>query len=124
MKELRADCDQSLIEEYFDQELRKASAILPLWDGGTVWIWEFDRSIFSLTLRMEKPSTPGNLTIVCTTPLSQSGPFEWRDSELRVTRDDKSFVVSDAKAGFVLRACVVDVLENCDPQNSIFKVDV
>jgi hypothetical protein len=121
MKELRADCDQSLIEDYFQQELQKASTILPLWDGGTVWFWEFDRELFSVTLRIEKEAVIGNLTIICTTPISQSGPFEWQDCEVRITKDQESFVVSDAKAAFRLRACVVDVVENCEPLNFIFK---
>ena len=73
MTELRADCDQSLIEDYFQQELLKASKILPHWDAGTVWVWEFDRDLFSVTLRIKKESVLGNLTIICTTPISYSG---------------------------------------------------
>jgi hypothetical protein len=121
MAELRANCDQSLIEDYIQQELLKASKILPHWDGGTVWFWKFDRDLFSATLRIEKESLLGNLTIICTTPISFSGPFEWQDSEVRVTKDEESFIVSDAKASFLLRACVVDVIENCEPMNFIFK---
>lgn len=121
MTELRANCDQSQIEDYFQQELRKANAILPNWDGGTVWFWEFNRELFSVTLRIEKMGVAGNLTIICDTPLSQSGKFEWQDCEVRITKDRKSFVVSDVKASFELRAFVVDVIENCEPLNFIFK---
>jgi hypothetical protein len=121
MTELNANCDQTLIEDYFKQELLKASKILPHWDGGTVWFWAFDRDLNTLTLRIEKQSVRGNLTIICDAPISQSGPFEWQESEVRVTKDRESFVVSDARASFVLRACVVDVIENCEPMNSIFK---
>jgi hypothetical protein len=121
MEELRGDCDQALVEQYFEQELRKARNILPRWDGGTAWLWEFDREIFSVTLRIEKESNPGNLTILCETPISMSGPFEWNDSELRVTRDERFFTVSDLKASFSLRASVVVVVENREPLNSIFK---
>ncbi len=106
MTELEATCDQSLIEDYFQQELLKASRILPHWDGGTVWFWEFDRDLFSVALRIEKESVLGNLTIFCSTPLSYSGPFDWQDSEVRITKDEQSFIVSDAKESFLLRACV------------------
>ena len=121
MTELRADCDQAQIEEYFQQELLKANAILPNWDGGTVWFWEFDRELFSVTLRIEKMGIVGNLTIICSTPVSQSGAFDWQDCEVRITKDQKSFVVSDVKASFELRASVVDVIENYEPLNFIFK---
>jgi hypothetical protein len=121
MAELRGNCDQSLTEDYLEQELLKARDILPQWDDGTVWLWEFDRELFSMTLRIERESTPGNLTIRCTTPISMSGPFEWSNSAVRVTRDKQSFVVSDTKASFSLRAHVVDVVENCEPLNFIFK---
>jgi hypothetical protein len=121
MTELEPTCDQSLIQDYFQQELLKTSKILPHWDGGTVWFWEFNKDLFSVTLRIEKESVLGNLTIICTTPIWHSGPFEWQDSEVRVTNDDQSFIVSDAKASFLLRACVVDVKENCEPMNFIFK---
>ena len=121
MKELRGDCDQSLTDQYFEQELRKANEILPRWDGGRVWLWEFDRDLFSVTLRIEKESTPGNLTIICDTPICMSGPFEWGRSAVRVAKDEQSFIVSDKEAGFSLRAEVVDVVENCEPLNFIFK---
>jgi hypothetical protein len=122
MKELRADCDQCIIDDYFQQELLKASTILPRWDGGTVWFWEFDRDLFSVTLRIEKEAVVGNLTIICTTPTSQSGPFEWSDCEVRLTKDEKGLVVCDAKASFRLRACVVNVVENREPLNFIFNI--
>jgi hypothetical protein len=120
MAELRADCDQTLTEDYFQQDLQKATRLLPQWDGGTVWLWDFNRELFSLKFRIEKPSKLGNLTIMCTTPISQSGPFEWQDAEVRVTKDAESFIVSDTKAGFVLRTAVVDILENTEPLNAIF----
>lgn len=120
MPELRADCDQSLVDDYFDQELAKASSILPTWDGSAVWFWEFDRSLFSVTLRLEKRGVAGNLTIVCTTPISMAGPFEWTGSRLRVDRDKDSFVVRDDAVSFLLRAHVVDVIENAEPLNGIF----
>jgi len=121
MVELEPNCDQSQIEEYFLQELAKACEILPKWDGGVAWVWQFDRELFTLTLRIEKQGIAGNLTMVCTTPLSHSGPFQWRNCEVRLTKDDASFWISDAKASFLLRAAVVDVYEDCDPLNAIFK---
>src|SRR5262245_1277488 len=123
MRELQPNCDQSLIEDYLQQELLKANTILPRWDGGTLRFWEFDPNLFSVTLRIEKEAVVGNLTIICITPLSMSGPFEWGKCEIRLTKDEKSFVVSDAKASLRLRACVVDVVENWEPLNSIFKIE-
>lgn len=120
MPELRADCDQSLVDEYFEQELAKASLILPKWDGSTAWFWGFDRSLFSVMLRLEKRGIVGNLTIVCTTPISMMGPFEWTGSRLRIDRDKRSFVVRDDDVSFLLRAHVVDVIENADPLCVIF----
>lgn len=114
MTELNADCDQSLIEGYFQQELLKAAKILPQCDGGAVCFWEFDRELWSVVFRIKKESMPGHLTIDCTTPLSYSGPFEWQDCQVRVMKDAISFIVSDAKASFSLRSCVVDVEQSCE----------
>ena len=121
MDELRADCDQSLIDQYLEQELCKAQAILPSWDGRAVHFFQFDCEIFAVTFRIEHASRTGNLTIICTTQIVISGPFEWPSSALRLNKDAESLLLSDEKASFLLRAHVIDVIENAEPINVIFK---
>ena len=123
MEKLTGNCDQGQTDEYLKQELKEARKLLPSWDGSTVWVWNYDKELFDITLRLEKESHIGNLTILCTTPIMYHGPFEWSNSRIRITKDDQSFIVSDKDADFYLRAHVVDVAENVEPLNGIFKID-
>ncbi len=50
-------------------------------------VLEFDRELNEITFRIEKEFVRGNLTIDCQIPTTMSGPFEWQDAELRITRN-------------------------------------
>lgn len=108
-KKLDALCDQSDIEAYFQQELESAQDLLPVWDGSFVEFYEFDRDLFQITLKLKHPDQDGCLYITCDTPEKYTGTFEWLNSNVRISRTNSKFVVSDESAGFRLEAQVVDV---------------
>lgn len=108
-KKLDALCDQSDIEAYFQQELEEAQELLLKWDGSFAELYEFDRGLFRITLRLKHPNQEGCLYITCDTPEKYAGPFEWVNSNTRLSHENSLFIVRDETADFSLEAQIVDV---------------
>ena len=110
MSQIPPNCDQSQLDAYFQQELAAAHPMLESRDGGFAYVAEFDPELFFLTIRVEHESQPNPLLIICETPSHFSGPLEWQNCKLRLTRDGE-FFLTDIGAGVVVRSCVIDVRE-------------
>ena len=114
MSRIPANCDQSQIDAYFQQELAAARPVLESRDGGFAYVAEFDRELFSLTIYVEHESYSDRLVIDCETPNHFTGPLEWQNCKLRLTRNAE-FVLTDVGAGVVVRSCIVNVGETPTP---------
>jgi hypothetical protein len=104
--------------DWVDAAIEKATVLLTKWRMGKVKLWDYTPTHFKMTLRVESTDIPGNLHIVCGGCSYFSGPFFWRDCDLRVERQaerDGGIVLLDEKANFGLHCRVVSVEENVEP---------
>ena len=108
-------------EDFWQKTLKSASTFLKRWNGGTARIWHFQSPHSSMTIRIEKQETIGNLHIRCGNPEFIHGPTIWENCEIDIQPvtgelgELSSYLVRDLKAGFEIRTETVELAENCKP---------
>ncbi|ETW98817.1 MAG: hypothetical protein ETSY2_42145 [Candidatus Entotheonella gemina] len=107
--------------EFHTKQMKKLHTFLARWQGGHARLWAFQAGHCSLTIRIVREGTPGNLHIVCLEPESICGPVAWENCSFEVIDhvvvggQEDGYILHDQGAGFEIRAEGVDVFENCQP---------
>lgn len=92
--------------------------LLSKWRGGRAKLWEYTTKLTKLTIRVESPSSSGNLHIICGGCKHYRGPFTWENCDFFIRHkpeDDSEITLIDEKNDFELRCGVLSVEENVEP---------
>ena len=102
-------------EERQRDHARHFPTMLARWRDARATMWQLTSSLRTLTIRLERPGSPGNIHVSCY-PIHVRGPIVWFDCDLEVSiGDDGKWVIRDVAAGLEIIAEGVEVAENCEP---------
>src|SRR5262245_6449682 len=87
-------------DDFHAKHVRALRTFLDKWKHGRARLWEFHASHCSLTIRVEKHPSSGNLHIVCLGPEYIHGPVAWANCDFTVIEHVK---VGCEEGGYVLR---------------------
>lgn len=104
-----------------DKHTQTIRTFLTRWRGGVARLWAFQAAHCQLTIRIEKPVTPGNLHVMCVGPTFIHGSVQWQDCALDVCTEQNTsggvttYLLQDARADFAVRTEEIEVKEHCKP---------
>src|SRR5690242_6802523 len=98
-------------------DLSIVNDVLSKWNGASAKIWQFHPSLGRLAIQIYRTSEPEQLYLIYVSCRNISGPFHWRDCEIRVIKEKRdpdedlaTHLVEDHAAGFALRCSSVVVV--------------
>jgi len=107
--------------DFHQKQMQKLHTFIQRWNGGKARLWEFQAGHCSLTIRVEREGTRGNLHIVCLGSAFIHGPVAWEQCDFEVgdhvVVGDQAdgYVLRDRAAGFEVYTEGLDVFEHCKP---------
>ena len=102
-------------------DVTKLGSNLAEWRGGEAKLWQYSVSHQSLTIRLERPQTRGNLHLHCIGCEYIKAPTFWSNCNIQVKIPDVleeiriKYRIEDPSNGIVIDCMGVAVEENADP---------